>query len=66
MRNIMLHNVLAHHQSNSTVMTSPKELQERYARDMAVAMADDSTENVFKNMLLIADQESDYPPLTKE
>ena len=33
---------------------------------MAVVLADDSTENVFKQMLVIADQESDYLPLTKE
>ena len=33
---------------------------------MAVVMADDSAEKVFRQILVIADQESDYPPLTKE
>ena len=63
LRCIMLHNVQAHQNDNTVVIAPQKdsnEMQQKYASNMADALADESTDNVLKQLMLIAEQESDF------
>ena len=69
LRRIILHNVKSQ-QNDNRVGTAPQkysnEMQQKYDSNMAEVLADVTPANVLTQLVLIAEQDTEYSPLTKE